>query len=125
MGALIALLTLVVAVAGGAALVALVVLLVHGIQRGIGPSGPPSELGRAIGLVPQGTHDAVGERDGIRLHARWTTVSRGSGKSRRTVRVMRYTAIIDPPLRMGLAIGREGFLEGLFDSLGMSGDVVV
>jgi len=125
MGALIFLFTIVVAVAGGAVLVALVVLLVQAIQRGIGPSVPPSELGRAIGLVPQGTHDAVGERDGIRLHARWTTVSRGSGKSRRTVRVMRYTAIIDPPLRMGLAIGREGFLEGLFDSLGVSSDVVV
>lgn len=125
MEAIFALGAMAFALATGGVVVGGAVLLARALQRAGGSSPSPAELGRAIGLAPQGTHDAVGEREGIRLHAQWTTVRRGSGKRRRTVRVMRYAASIDPPLRMGLRVGREGPLDELFDSIGMTGDVVV
>lgn len=120
----LALLTVVGAFVGGAIGIAALVYLVYRLaQQNAGP--PPSHIAQAIGLVAISTHEAHGERDGVRVGVHWTTVQRGSGKSRRTVRVMRYWATLEPSLRMGFGIGEQRALDPLFLSLGFGGDITV
>jgi hypothetical protein len=93
------------------------------LRKGDPPVPAPSELGRAIGLTPEDTHEAHGERDGIEVHAKWTSVRRTVGQGRRVVQVMRYWAVIEPALDVGLEVGRSGVLDGFVGTLGASEDV--
>ncbi|MDQ3031934.1 MAG: hypothetical protein M3Y87_05910 [Myxococcota bacterium] len=79
---------------------------------------------QALGLTLQGEHQASGVRDGIHVRLVLTTESRGSGKNRRTVRVTRYWAHFDPPLRMSLHVGEQtAFFGDLLDLAGLSNDI--
>lgn len=85
-----------------------------------------TESARALGLTPQSAHEASGARDGVLVRVVLATERRGSGKNRRTVRVTRYFAELDPPLRMGIAVGEQtAFFGELLDLAGLSGDITL
>lgn len=86
------------------------------MERREGPDTLPSDHGREAGLTPEGPHDAFGERDDITVHARWTSVRRGLGSSSRVVSIMRYRAMLDPPLRMGLELDRALRVRAIDDA---------
>lgn len=85
-----------------------------------------AESARALGLTPHGEHEASGTRDGVGVRLVLTTETRGSGKNRRKVRVTRYYAFLDPPLRMGIAVGEQtAFFGELLDLAGLSSDITL
>lgn len=85
-----------------------------------------AQAAQQLGLTLAGDHAAHGSRDDVGVRVVLTTESRGSGKNRRQVRVTRYFAHPDPPLRMGLAVSEQtAFFGELLDFAGLSNDITL
>lgn len=85
-----------------------------------------AQAAQQLGLTLAGDQAATGSRDDVWVRVVLTTESRGSGKNRRQVKVTRYFAHPDPPLRMGLELSEQAaFFGDLLDFAGLSNDITL
>ncbi len=80
-----------------------------------------STAAQDIGLNAISPYEARGERGGISLGVIWRVEMRKAGGEK----LMGYWAALDPPLRMGLSIEREAFLDPARRLIGVGADIAI